>query len=382
MPRLPNEPDLRTIGAHPDFWYPLARSPDVARGRMLRASFAGEPIVIVRTASDKLFALEDRCAHRQLPLSMGVVAGEEVTCCYHAWRYDASGRCTAVPYFRKGMEFPAGVRAYPCREAYDHIFVFPGDPARAAAAPFPEIYTWASPDHATMYFSREVRCHYSFLHENLMDMNHQFLHRTIMGGIRATLVDTRRGPGTLEVDYAFERTAGRETRGAWFMAGGRGTRRADEQRDVMTIATRYPYQTLELRRPGEDTPAFRLWAAYVPLDRAQRTTQAFGLLVLRKPRIPGLVYLAWPFMRYFTERVFAEDRMAVEAEQRAHDELGGDWNQEIFPVVRELKDLLRRSGARIGDGAAAPPRGRPAAARRRRPRSPPAPGPAAPPAAS
>ena len=35
-----------------------------------------------------------------------------------------------------------------------------------------------------MTFSRTVDCHYSFMHENLLDMNHQFLHRGVVGRIQ------------------------------------------------------------------------------------------------------------------------------------------------------------------------------------------------------
>ena len=80
-----NVPDLRRIGLHPDFWYPLARSKDVARGKTHLAMYAGEPIVIARGTSGRVFALDDRCAHRQFPLHKGVVSGETLKCAYHAW---------------------------------------------------------------------------------------------------------------------------------------------------------------------------------------------------------------------------------------------------------------------------------------------------------
>ena len=38
-----------------------------------------------------------------------------------------------------------------------------------------------------MTYSRTVNCHYSFLHENLLDMNHQFLHRGVVGRITELL---------------------------------------------------------------------------------------------------------------------------------------------------------------------------------------------------
>ena len=67
--------DLRRVGAHPDHWYPLAWSRELKPGRTLAARFAGEPIVLVRPAQGEVFALADRCAHRQVPLSMGLVEG-------------------------------------------------------------------------------------------------------------------------------------------------------------------------------------------------------------------------------------------------------------------------------------------------------------------
>ena len=68
--------DLRRTGAHPDYWYPLARSRDVKPGKAIARTFAGEPIAVIRADSGKVFALEDRCAHRQVPLSKGSVCGE------------------------------------------------------------------------------------------------------------------------------------------------------------------------------------------------------------------------------------------------------------------------------------------------------------------
>src|SRR5580704_15840390 len=80
--------DLRRVGAHPNHWYPLAWSDELKPGRTLGREFAGEPIVLYRGTSGKVFALEDRCAHRQVPLHLGVVSGEELKCHYHGWTYN------------------------------------------------------------------------------------------------------------------------------------------------------------------------------------------------------------------------------------------------------------------------------------------------------
>ncbi|MET9132016.1 aromatic ring-hydroxylating dioxygenase subunit alpha, partial [Streptomyces antibioticus] len=124
-------------------------------------------------------------------------------------------------------------------------------------------------------------------------------------------------------------------------------------RDVMTIRTEYPYQTLDLVPENAERPAFRLWAAYVPEDAEQRTCHAYGLLMIEKPRISGVLDLAWPFIRRFTERVFAEDRMAVEAEQRAWEEQGEDRNHEVFPLILDVREVLRSNGVPLERGTAA-----------------------------
>src|ERR1700684_1635741 len=123
-----NPVDLRRIGAHPDQWYPLAWSDELKVGRTLGRRFAGDPIVLYRGKSGRVFALEDRCAHRQGPLHLGVVNGDEIKCHYHGWTYDCSGKCVSVPYLGK-ERLPNGVKSYPACEVDGMIFVFPGDPA-------------------------------------------------------------------------------------------------------------------------------------------------------------------------------------------------------------------------------------------------------------
>jgi hypothetical protein len=119
----------------------------------------------------------------------------------------------------------------------------------------------------------------------------------------------------------------------------------------MTIRTEYPYQNLKIWTTG-DLPVMDLWIVYVPLDRAQKTNRTFGLLSIQRPaKVPFLLDAAWPILVWFTERIFTEDRWIVEEEQKAWDAQGADWNQEVFPAIRELRDLLGRCGLRLGDEA-------------------------------
>ncbi len=358
MPDLPEivqlqdrpAPDLRRVGISPDHWHPLAWSWELKPGRTYAARFAGEPVVLVRPKGGAVFALEDRCAHRQVPLSKGVVDGCAIRCCYHGWTYDGSGRCIDVPYLDKG-KLPNGVRSYPCREQDGLIFIWPGDPS--AAGPLPPLGSAADAAFKTRRFGQEVACHYSFMHENLMDMNHQFLHRRQMGQMKPRYLGRRTGPNWLECDYTFARTSGRQPLGeAAILGSRRGS--SNRQHDLMTIRTQYPYQTLKIWTSGDD-PVMNLWIAYVPIDAAQRSNRTFGLLSVRRPKIPGLLEIAWPLLVWFTERIFAEDRAIVELEQAAHDAQGADWNQEVFPVIRDLRALLAENGCPLCPAQPRPP---------------------------
>jgi hypothetical protein len=82
----------------------------------------------------------------------------------------------------------------------------------------------------------------------------------------------------------------------------------------------------------------------VPVDRAQRRNHTYGLIMVRKPPIPGLIHLLWPVVTLFTEGIFGQDRAIVEAEQRAYEDQGADLNNEISPVIHSLKSLLARRG--------------------------------------
>jgi renierapurpurin 18,18'-hydroxylase len=333
--------DLRRIGAHPDHWYPLAWSREVKPGKTYATHFAGEPVVLVRPKQGEIFALENRCAHRQVPLSEGVVDGCAVRCGYHGWTYDASGKCIDVPYLGKG-KLPNGVRSYPCIEQDGLILIWPGDPSVIKTlGPLGEASNNA---YKTRRFGTLVRCHYTFMHENLMDMNHQFLHRRQMGQISPRYLGRRAGGDWLEIDYSFARTGGRQPLGEAVILKRGGASTA--HKDLMTIRTEYPYQTLRIWTSGEE-PVMHLWIAYTPIDAEQKSNRTFGLLSVQRPKIPGLLDLAWPALVWFTERIFTEDREIVEMEQAAYDAQGADWNQEVFPPIRDLRALLAANGRPI-----------------------------------
>ncbi|MGC4001081.1 MAG: aromatic ring-hydroxylating dioxygenase subunit alpha [Anaeromyxobacter sp.] len=123
----------------PRQWFVACRS-DALRARPLAVQVLGRPLALFRGPGGAPGALEDRCPHRNAPLSAGRVRGGELECPYHGWRFDGRGGCLAVP----GLEAPpsAGAvraEAFACAEQDGYVWVWssPGDPPPAPPPRFP-----------------------------------------------------------------------------------------------------------------------------------------------------------------------------------------------------------------------------------------------------
>ena len=77
-------------------WYVAAWSKDVGRD-LLGRILLNEYVVLYRKEDGTPVALENRCPHRNLPLSEGRLIGDEIECGYHGMVYDCAGACTHLP---------------------------------------------------------------------------------------------------------------------------------------------------------------------------------------------------------------------------------------------------------------------------------------------
>jgi vanillate O-demethylase monooxygenase subunit len=161
-------------------WYVAAWDHELSRS-MLRRIVLEEPVVLFRTTEGKAVALEDRCCHRQAPLSMGRLAGDVVTCPYHGLQFDTTGRCIKVPSQEK---IPPGarVRSYPVVEKNHWIWIWTGDPAKADPALIEDFHWLDDPAWRFGGSYLHVDGNYLLVVENLLDTTHlPFLHPNTLG---------------------------------------------------------------------------------------------------------------------------------------------------------------------------------------------------------
>lgn len=162
------------------FWYVAAPAAALARGKTRALNLLDQPLLLLRDKQGVVSAIRDFCPHRGIPLRYGTFNGCEVECCYHGWRFNPQGQCTAIP------SLPADTTVdlqkiktgnYPCIEKDGLIWVYPRM-GETPAAPPPEMPV-AMPRGFAHVTSVTLPCAIDHAVIGLMDPAHgPFVHRS------------------------------------------------------------------------------------------------------------------------------------------------------------------------------------------------------------
>ena len=166
-------------------WYVAALSEELGNGPLGRV-FLGESVVLYRGATGRATALEDRCCHRALPLSMGRVVEDRIQCGYHGLEFDAAGACVKVP---GQARIPPGarVRRYPLVERYGWLWIWMGGEKEADGNIPPDLYWRDDPRWVATGEHRHANCGYELLVDIQLDNTHApFVHPDTLGSSAIT----------------------------------------------------------------------------------------------------------------------------------------------------------------------------------------------------
>ena len=323
-------------------WYVAARSAEVT-GTPLARILLNDPVVLYRRKDGAAVALEDRCCHRHLPLSMGRVEGDDLRCGYHGLLFNAEGRCIDIPG-QETIPPQARVRAYPTHEKYRWIWIWAGAAEKADPALIPNWWWAEHPQWAlTQPEQIHVKCNYQLVSDNVLDVTHlAYVHATSIGASSITEF-----PATVEREERLVRLTrwilDRPPPPLYRKAGGF----AGNVDRWQIVEHQPPCFSVNFAGCKDAARRIDLMALSAPTPETERTTHYFFGFVrnfgLADPEMEGI--FAGDMVR-----VFNEDIPVLEAQQRALDLKPGapavDIKVDAAPLAarRMLQALLARQG--------------------------------------
>ena len=327
----------RKIGQSGNYWYAVELSSNLAKGKSLEVIFWKSSIAIYRGEDGEARALENRCAHRQLRLTTGVVDGNDIICQYHGWTYDGTGTCVKISHeLGKGKKDKLPkikVRSYPTKERYGLIWIFPGDATKAESVPMPSIPQLEGPKPWKFIpIDMTINAHFSMILENVCDFNHAFLHRDLRPFTDPHLLGYERVGDTISIDYETDLSQSQVVKIAGEKQG--------KDFDAMTLWYDYPYQASNI------ADKYLHWLFMVPID--ERTTRCFFIFLFGSLEIP-LVRWEIPRVfrkpliklinRFYVVPLLKQDLWALNEEQIAHDKHPHEHHYEFNPIVQEFQKM-------------------------------------------
>jgi phenylpropionate dioxygenase-like ring-hydroxylating dioxygenase large terminal subunit len=185
-------------------WFVAVSASDL-KNRPVAVTVLGVPLVISRLGSDVLVA-EDRCPHRNAPLSLGYQQQGMLKCPYHGWAFDSKGKCRQAPGLASGCLPTVGLNCWQSCEQDNWIWVAPpGTPVerRPYQLPFAD-----SPKMEDYSMKSELHAEFADSIENLLDGTHTpFVHQGLIRkatNSQSFVAQIRRNQRGVEVEYRGE----------------------------------------------------------------------------------------------------------------------------------------------------------------------------------
>ena len=292
-------------------WLIACRSRELRAGRVLGVQAERHALALFRDARGAACALEDRCAHRNAPLSLGKVADGCLECAYHGWRYDGEGRVTQVPALPapEAARSAHAVKRYRVSEQDGYVWVSLADaPPAVAPLAFPRLGEtgWTSFTMKTLFHAPVEACL-----ENFLDVPHAtFLHRYWFRAptareIRAVVRTLADG---CEAEF-FEEP--RERSLVWWLLAPRGGAMRHTDRFIAPRTSRVDYEF-----PGG--LHYIITSSCTAID--ERRTQVYTVVSFRFPFLGAFVRLVFePLSR----RIIRQDVDMLDAQYANVERFGG-----------------------------------------------------------
>jgi len=159
--------------AYPNGWFRVAYSGEIARGEVKPLEYFGRELVLFRTESGRARVFDAYCPHLGAHLGVGgKVEGEQIRCPFHAWRFDADGRCNEIPYAKR-IPARAQIDCWPVDERNGVILAYHHAQKQAPTWHVPSLVQIEDPAWSPLVIKHwKVRARWLDMNENCVDRAH------------------------------------------------------------------------------------------------------------------------------------------------------------------------------------------------------------------
>jgi phenylpropionate dioxygenase-like ring-hydroxylating dioxygenase large terminal subunit len=297
-------------------WYCAAWSHELRKNGVLERKLLNRHVALYRDSGGRAHALAALCPHRGANLARGRVVDGTLECPLHGWRFDAGGRCVAIPSQPPALRISPGARvpSYLVCERQGILWIWPG---RDSAPDPPQRDVWDErPDRRRYFHAPELwQCTFVNAVENAIDTTHvPFVHARTLEPDQRRLYPKQSivfdddfrgfsGEDRPDSDWGRIRTVG--------VGGGRLGRLASRFVGMSTIAReRYRFDlggSLSYEIRWNDGTWDALVAHATPGD--EHHTWVFGVSI----RTRATHFLGDVAQKWFVRSLMKEDRVAMTA---------------------------------------------------------------------
>ena len=198
-----SQTDRWSIHRPKPYWYVACLSSELLKSpKSIR--LYDEAIVLFRDETGTPRALQDRCSHRNVPLSKGQCIQGHIQCPYHGWQFDGRGECINIPALNGESEHPKRrVPSFFTREKEGHIWIFGQPDIEPNHEPY-SVPHFEDPSYSQLLYQADFDGTLHANLENILDVPHTaFLHKGLFRGIQRNLIKTeiRRFSDRAECQY-------------------------------------------------------------------------------------------------------------------------------------------------------------------------------------
>jgi phenylpropionate dioxygenase-like ring-hydroxylating dioxygenase large terminal subunit len=316
-----------------DDWYVACDSRRLGRGPV-PFTLMDTPLVLYRDQDGKAAALLDRCAHRNVPLSLGRVRENNIECAYHGWQFDASGDCRAIPGLGGRHEAPGRrVPVHAVRESGGFVWVYATADVEPTREPF-RFELLGERGYTTVRSEVRVAASVFNTAENALDVPHTaYLHGGLFRSSRRKRneieVVVRRWHDRVEAEYVGEARP-----------PGVVGRLLAPRSGVVTHYDRFILPSIVQVEYKLGTTHIVVSTALTPVS--DHDTRLFAVISFRAP-VPG--WLVTPFLAPLGRRIFAQDARMLERQTETIRRFGGEHftTTEIDILGPHVYRLLRQA---------------------------------------